>query len=80
MSRLQPGENIKIDKINALVVEAKSDDAHVSEEGLKSLLEMFHPLILKLCKKWSIYFNDEKHHIKPSTLLSLLQKLRLKTI
>lgn len=65
MSRLQPGENPKIDKINALVADAKSDDAHVSEEGLKSLLEMFYPLILKLCKKWSVYFNDEKHVIKP---------------
>ena len=65
MSRLQPGENPKIDKINALVADAKSDDIHNSEEGLRLLLEMFHPLILKLCKKWSVYFNDEKHTIKP---------------
>ena len=65
MSRLQPGENPKIDKINALVADAKSDDGYKSEEGLKSLLELFHPLILKLCRKWSIYFNDEKHNIKP---------------
>lgn len=65
MSRLQPGENAKIDRINALVADAKSDDAGISEEGLRLLLEMFHPLILKLCKKWSIYFNDEKHNIKP---------------
>lgn len=65
MSRLQPGENPKIDMINALVADAKSDNAQVSEEGLKSLLEMFYPLILKLCKKWSVYFNDEKHVIKP---------------
>lgn len=65
MSRLQPGENSKIDRINTLVADAKNGDVCVSEEGLKSLLEMFHPLILKLCKKWSIYFNDEKHNIKP---------------
>jgi RNA polymerase sigma factor (sigma-70 family) len=65
MSRLQPGENSKIDKINALVADAKADNKCVSEEGLSSLLEMFHPLILKLCKKWSVYFNDEKHNIKP---------------
>lgn len=64
MSRLQPGENPKIDKINALVADAKSGDRYVSEEGLRLLLEMFHPLILKLCKKWSVYFNDEKHIIK----------------
>lgn len=65
MSRLQPGENPKIDKINALVADAKSGDKYISEEGLRLLLEMFHPLILKLCKKWSVYFNDEKHIIKP---------------
>ena len=64
MPRLQPGENSKIDKINTLVADAQSGDICVSEEGLKSLLEMFHPLILKLCKKWSIYFNDDKHNIK----------------
>lgn len=65
MSRLQPGENAKIDMINALVADARSGDRDVSEEGLRSLLELFHPLILKLCKKWSAYFNDEKHNIKP---------------
>jgi RNA polymerase sigma factor (sigma-70 family) len=64
MSRLQPGENSKIDKINALVADAKSSDTHKSEEGLTSLLELFHPLILKLCKKWSIYFNDDRHKLK----------------
>lgn len=64
MSRLQPGENPKIDKINALVADAKSGGIH-AEEGLRLLLEMFHPLILKLCKKWSTYFNDDKHSIKP---------------
>lgn len=65
MSRLQPGENPKIDKINALVADARSGSGNVSEEGLRLLLEMFHPLILKLCKKWSVYFNDERHSIKP---------------
>lgn len=65
MSRLQPGENSKIDKINTLVADVKSDDPYIAEEGLKSLLEMFHPLILKLCKKWSVYFDDERHNIKP---------------
>lgn len=65
MSRLQPGEDSKIDKINALVADARSGDTHNSEEGLKSLLELFHPLILKLCKKWSTYFNDDRHKIKP---------------
>lgn len=65
MSRLQPGENSKIDRINALVADARNGDRNVSEEGLRSLLELFHPLILKLCKKWSMYFNDDKHTIKP---------------
>lgn len=65
MPRLQPGENTKIDKINALVADVQSGDIHVSEEGQESLLKMFHPLILKLCKKWSVYFNDDKHNIKP---------------
>lgn len=65
MPRLQPGDNPKIDMINALVADAKSGDIKVSKEGLKSLLELFHPLILKLCKKWSMYFDDNDHNIKP---------------
>jgi RNA polymerase sigma factor (sigma-70 family) len=65
MPRLQPGEDPKIDKINALVADAKSGDTSISEEGIELLLKMFHPLILGLCKKWSIYFNDDRHNIKP---------------
>lgn len=64
MARLQPGENSKIDLINSLVADARSNDRHRSEEGLATLLELFQPLLLKICKKWSVYFNDDKHIIK----------------
>lgn len=63
MPRLQPGEDSKIDRINALVADVQSGNTN-AEEGLRLLLEMFHPLILKLCKKWSTYFNDDNHRIK----------------
>lgn len=61
--RLKKGEDAKIDRINELVEMAQSDDDNISNEGLISLLDMFHPLILKLCTKWSQYFNDGRHTI-----------------
>lgn len=69
MSRLAPGENEKIDKINQLVAGSRGQDTLVKEDGLRVLLEMFHPLILKLCKKWSLYFRDDKHTIIPFDIL-----------
>lgn len=66
MSRLERGVSQKIDNINDLVATYKDEnsDKHTKEECMESLLNIFKPLILKLCKKWSDYFNDEKHKIK----------------
>lgn len=67
MPRLERGISQKIDDINDLVATLKDidTDEEVRSECMSKLLETFYPLILKLCKKWSIYFNDEKHIIKP---------------
>lgn len=59
--RLQRGDNPKIDRINDLVEMAQSDNDEISSYGLEQLLEKFHPMILKICSKWSSYFNDESH-------------------
>lgn len=65
MARLQRGESELIDKINDLVLLAKtSDDNDVRNSSMAELLKLFRPLILKLCKKWSEYFNDTQHNIK----------------
>lgn len=67
MARLQRGENEKIDIINDLVATVKSEkvDKKVYEESFNTLLKLFKPLILKICKKWSDYFNDSSHNIIP---------------
>lgn len=62
--RLMPGENPKIDKINALVLDARSEDREISNDGITALLQVFKPMLLGLCKKWSQYFNDDKHYVK----------------
>ena len=66
MPRLERGVSQKIDDINDLVATLKSDNTNdeIKMECMSALLEIFHPLILKLCKKWSTYFNDDKHIIK----------------
>ena len=66
MARLERGESEKIDKINDLVIIAKADNSSVEvrNQALTELLKMFKPLILSICKKWSGYFNDNKHNIK----------------
>ena len=65
MARLERGESELIDKINDLVALAtKSDDENVRNSSMTELLQLFKPLILKICKKWSEYFNDSKHNIK----------------
>ena len=66
MARLERGESAKIDKINDLVAIAKADDSSVEarDQALTELLKMFKPLILSICKKWSEYFNDNRHNIK----------------
>lgn len=61
MARLKRGDDPKIDKINDLVALCKCNDNDATVE----LLEMFKPLILKVCTKWANYFNDSKHLIKP---------------
>ena len=66
MARLERGESELIDKINDLVAIAKSDKSTKDQrnEALTELLKLFKPLILKLCNKWSQYFNDDRHNIK----------------
>lgn len=69
MARLQRGDNPKIDRINDLVAIFKCEDNPKEDRdaAMTELLsnEMFKPLILKICKKWSDYFNDSQHLIKP---------------
>jgi len=65
MARLLPGENAKIDNINELVRLVQQGNKNESNESLTALLDLFNPLLLKLCDKWSNYFNDKDHHIKP---------------
>lgn len=65
MVRLNCGDDPKIDMINNLVIVALSSNVEESKESLNALLNLFHPMILKTCKKWSMYFNDENHSIKP---------------
>lgn len=69
MARLLPGEDPKIDLINKLVADARGGDKVASQEGLRILLEMFHPMILRICKRWSIYFEDYDHNLKPFDIL-----------
>lgn len=65
MARLERGESELIDKINDLVaLSTKSDDKEIRDSSMTELLKLFKPLILKLCKKWSEYFNDSRHNIK----------------
>jgi RNA polymerase sigma factor (sigma-70 family) len=64
MPRLLPGQDAKIDMINQLVADARSDDKCKSGEGLMSLLNLFQPMMLKICKQWSEYFHDSNHTIK----------------
>jgi RNA polymerase sigma factor (sigma-70 family) len=67
MARLNRGDNPKIDKINDLVATFKCDSNpdSVKSSAITELYEMFKPLILRLCKKWSDYFDDTSHKIKP---------------
>lgn len=64
MARLLPGENSKIDNINELVRLVQQGNNEESNESLTALLDLFNPLLLKLCNKWSNYFNDKDHKIK----------------
>lgn len=63
MARLLPGENDKIDNINRLVSLSHSMNIEESKKALDSLLTIFKPMILKLCKKWSDYFRDSTHNL-----------------
>lgn len=63
MARLLPGENEKIDNINRLVSLSHSMNEGESNKAIVSLLGMFKPMILKLCTKWSKYFQDDRHNI-----------------
>ena len=65
MGRLARGENDKIDLINDLVLLVKTGSDTDRKHAEAKLIEMFTPMILSICKKWSGYFNDDKHIIKP---------------
>lgn len=67
MARLQRGENAEIDHINDLVAIAKDDNSSNEDkkDALEELIEIFTPLLLKICSKWSKYFNDEEHLLIP---------------
>lgn len=67
MARLQKGENEKIDRINDLVAIVKDEnvDADTRKDAMEELLTMFKPMMIKVCDKWSNYFNDSSHKLKP---------------
>lgn len=63
MPRLEKGQNEKIDRINDLVYNIQNGKD--VNDSMTELLSMFKPMILGMCKKWSEYFNDHRHNIKP---------------
>lgn len=67
MTRLNRGENQTIDRINDLVEKCKSEPigSDLYKESFDALLKIFKPMILSICSKWSKYFNDTNHRIKP---------------
>ena len=65
MARLKKGENDKIDRINDLVAIIKSSNCDDRNDAMVELLDMFKPMIISVCDKWSKYFNDTQHKIKP---------------
>jgi RNA polymerase sigma factor (sigma-70 family) len=65
MARLQRGEDSKIDKINDLVAIVKGVQPGEYEESMQTLLNLFKPMMLKVCKKWSDFFESKGHRIKP---------------
>lgn len=65
MVRLQKGENKTIDRINDLVAIIKSSNCDDRNDAMVELLDMFKPMIISVCDKWSKYFNDTQHKIKP---------------
>ena len=67
MARLQRGEDPKIDKINDLVATVQSVpiDHPEYKESMQTLMELFKPMMLKVCKKWSDYFERKGQRIKP---------------
>lgn len=65
MPRLERGQNEKIDMINDYVEMVQSDDPVIMNEGLVPLLELFNPLFISICNKWSRYFDDTNHGMIP---------------
>lgn len=66
MPRLKSGEDKHIDRINHLVLTAKTSEYGSKEykDSFHELLEIFKPLLLSICHKWSRYFNDDSHSLK----------------
>lgn len=68
MARLKRGEDEKIDRINDLVAIAKrcsSSDEISDKDAMTELLQLFRPMLIKMCDKWCKYFNDTTHKLKP---------------
>lgn len=67
MARLKRGESDKIDKINDLVAIVKDDSSSDinKQDAMAELLSMFKPMMISVCDKWSNYFNDSTHKLKP---------------
>jgi RNA polymerase sigma factor (sigma-70 family) len=73
MARLQRGDDPKIDKINDLVAIVKGCGSSSEEysNAIEELLQMFKPMLIKVCNKWCQYFNDSSHLYVPwNSLLS----------
>lgn len=62
MPRLERGENSKIDHINDLVLSVKLGMTN-HKECMGELIELFTPLLLRICYKWSQYFQDQEHNV-----------------
>lgn len=64
MARLMPGESPKIDMINEYVRLVQCGTDKESNESLSALLDLFRPLMIKLCKKWEDYFSNVDKPVK----------------
>lgn len=65
MPRLKRGEDPHIDHINDLVEIAKtSENKSEVQAAFAELLDIFKPMMYKICAKWARYFHDETYKIK----------------
>jgi Mor family transcriptional regulator len=62
MPKYTKGDNAHIDEINKLVHQVK-EGAEESNVALSRLIDIFKPMMLSTCAKWSRYFDDGTHKI-----------------